>query len=530
MSLTRAAYASGCLLTALACGSRADPEMTPLPAALVIGDAAPGCIVDDDCEAKDMCSPQHCVDQICVTDPVTCDDQDPCTKDSCEPTTGACVFEPVTADADGDGYRRPLPGFAPGAPGSCGDDCNDESAAAHPNGIELCDGIDNDCDGVVDNGATFRPSTAPALLLSAAGDQGTPGGLTFSETAGVYGAVFTERLTSSQNSFTSLQPGQTTLGPVLPVTEVNSDTFAGPIVGRGNIYATAWEDRRDQDYEIYFNRLNPQGAPLGPDLRVTNAPGFSLRPTLIEVPAAVGQNYRLAWEDQRDGSGRIYGQKLSGDGALVDGNLQLTPLGLDPASPVLALGQQRLGLLFNVATPNGRGLDFRSFDFDFGTPTDIVSVNATEPDSATVVANAGSFVLAWHVVGADSLPGTQIWGSVLSETGDQQVPPKALTEPAQYARTETLVPLGDRLLLVWAQWDSDRFRLFSRELTPDLEPITDAQSVTSPDLEADTPLAAFGPQGQLGVLFTGRPNGKGQPQVYFTGLSCNAGPDLSLPR
>ncbi len=33
-----------------------------------------------------------------------------------------------------------------------GDDCNDTSAAAHPGALEVCDGIDNNCDGVTDDG------------------------------------------------------------------------------------------------------------------------------------------------------------------------------------------------------------------------------------------------------------------------------------------------------------------------------------------------------------------------------------------
>ena len=526
------AYAGyGLLGLALACGSRAEPQPVQLLPALILPASQVECLVDEDCESPDpLCTPQHCVDKLCVSAPVVCVSDDPCWSGSCDPQDGICTFASVTSDADGDGHTRPLPGFLPGAAGSCGDDCNDTSAAAYPGGLERCDGIDNDCDGVVDVGATYTSSEAPPLLLTSSATQGTPGGLTFSDSAGTYGAVFTQRIRSSQSTFTSIEPGQNQLGSVLPVPEVNSDTFAGPIVGRNNIFATAWEDRRNQDYEIYFNRLNTRGEKLGPDLRVTNAAGFSLRPSLLEIPSARGEEYRLVWQDERDDEfGRIYGQRLSGAGELVQGNLELTPLGIDPSSPILVAGQERLGLLFNLAAVDGRALGFISFDLDFGNPTPIWSPEAVNPDGASIVANAGRFVVAWHTVEAN-LPGPQIWGSVISETGELLVGPKSLTEPAEFVRYHSLLPLGDRLLLLWSQWTSGHYQIYSRELSSELEPLSEARLITGSSLEAYAPLAAFGPQGEIGVMFTGRVAGSNQPQVFFTSLSCDAGADLSLPR
>ena len=62
-------------------------------------------------------------------------------------------------DADSDGYGNPaLSQNACSQPlgyVSNNTDCNDATAAANPAAAEICDGIDNNCDNLVDNGLTF---------------------------------------------------------------------------------------------------------------------------------------------------------------------------------------------------------------------------------------------------------------------------------------------------------------------------------------------------------------------------------------
>jgi len=41
-------------------------------------------------------------------------------------------------DRDGDGFTI------------CGGDCNDNNADINPDATEICDGVDNDCDGMID--------------------------------------------------------------------------------------------------------------------------------------------------------------------------------------------------------------------------------------------------------------------------------------------------------------------------------------------------------------------------------------------
>jgi hypothetical protein len=74
------------------------------------------------------------------------------------------------ADGDGDGYgdaARPAAACsAPSGYSADGGDCDDGDATIHPGAIEHCDGVDEDCDGAVDEGAVDRG----AWYLDADGD------------------------------------------------------------------------------------------------------------------------------------------------------------------------------------------------------------------------------------------------------------------------------------------------------------------------------------------------------------------------
>lgn len=101
-----------------------------------------------------------------------CDDNDPTINpdgvetcngldDDCDTVVDDGVLLPWQADADGDGFGdpnatledcSPPPGYVDN-----GLDCDDTQAASWPGNPELCDGLDNDCNGEIDEGGVKDP-------------------------------------------------------------------------------------------------------------------------------------------------------------------------------------------------------------------------------------------------------------------------------------------------------------------------------------------------------------------------------------
>ena len=110
-----------------------------------------------------------------VTNATDCDDVDAATypgaSEICDLIDNDCdgaVDEGVGytwyADADGDGYGDPTASTteacsAPPGHTANSDDCDDANAQANPGSYEICDSVDNDCDGDVDEAGALGAST-----------------------------------------------------------------------------------------------------------------------------------------------------------------------------------------------------------------------------------------------------------------------------------------------------------------------------------------------------------------------------------
>jgi hypothetical protein len=105
------------------------------------------------CNGLETCDGQG----ACIDNPdQNCDDSLSCTTDSCNETSDACDNIPIDTDSDGYSICSPSP------------DCDDNNASIYPNAAERYNGIDDDCDGFIDEGFVVG-STGGAYAVTVGG-------------------------------------------------------------------------------------------------------------------------------------------------------------------------------------------------------------------------------------------------------------------------------------------------------------------------------------------------------------------------
>jgi hypothetical protein len=503
--------------TALACGAR-----TPLNAVGAPDASAVACSSESDCPSDDACNPQTCIDGFCgAAPPIKCDDGDPCTDDVCD--KGACTSRPASLDLDGDGHRGPRPGTKPGAPDSCGDDCDDTSPLAFPGNREVCDGVDNDCNGVVDDGAQYRPdpSGPDAVRVSTTAlSQAYPGGIAHDEKQ--YFASYTGLSGGKDRLYGSLldQTGKRVGAGETRLSQVESDAFASSVVWTGDRYGTVWSDRRTGQFDVFFAMFDRDGRKMQPgEVSLVSSQVFSINASLVWT----GAEFVAVWQEGQGDtqSFEVIGQRIDINGVPLDEGVKLTKGGGE--SPSLVAGQPGLGLTYgHTSTNNTREVWFQPLDFTLkATGAPVLISSQGEPSYAQVQWNAPNFAVVW----TDTSGQSKVWGALVDGKGTVTVPAKPITDSPRSARDPALIPLGDRFLLVYADSRDGNggFELYSRMLDAKLGPgsFGSPARITRRPGDSTNPIADLGINGDVAVLF--RDDRDSSPQTFFTRLVCAAG-------
>lgn len=480
------------------------------------------CVRDADCSAPEPCTRAVCTrtdgQNRCAIEAVTCDDGNDCTLDRCDMSSGACL-NLFPEDRDGDGFVGQAPSGAP--PGCGGDDCDDTDANVRPGAYDFCNGKDDDCDGAVDQSGALLAATPRRLTTEMERTQhggiawdGDAFGVTYGHTAANF---------HKQSFFARYTLNAERIGSPVPVSDINADTFQGTLAWSGQSFLTAWSDARQSgNYEVYTTRFDRDGRKLSADQRQTDAPDYSVRPNV----RFTGTEYVVIWEDHRfeDSGGHlaIYARRLSAGGAPLGSEVRLSPEGLDAQYASFAVGEGQLGVAYVVRGDS----DFSEVMFSLVSPTldavsppEIIAVDAQEP---SVTYAGGRFVVAWHTGSQSRNWGPAIHAASIAPDGNVYAN-QVVTDGDVHAKWRTLVPHGNRVILIWSGEDAGGvYALYHQQLAAsDLRGLT-ARSLLArsefPNGDLVDPVAARGPNGSIAVLFD--ENQAGVYRSYLTRLDC----------
>jgi hypothetical protein len=464
----------------------------------------------------------HCIE----TAPTNCDDQNPCTKDACVPETGACTYTPATKDLDGDGYNGPLEGHKAGDCGSCGDDCDDTNKAAFPGNKEVCDGVDNDCNGVVDDNATFIPLSAEPVQVSEHATA-APGSIAWNGTS--YFASYTETTSGQDGGADVLKAMLTPTGDKIPPGQemvqpnFQADSFGGSVVWTGDRFGLAWEARYDGFYQIYFTELDDKGKVFLDMVKLSHTTNeFAINQDI----GFTGQNFVVVWQDDRLGPFDLFGSVINLDGKPIKPDVKMTDTAdtsFPNEAPSVAATSQGIGVAWSRGDTANHFIRFQLFDFDLKPTSDPIDFGTGSEGAVypNVIFNGDRYIISWFE--KNQTPAA-VYAAAVDKQGHVLVPAKAVTSPgAHHSRYPFMRALGDRVLLVYAD-DRDQnqgYELYSHVFDNNLSSVSSELRLTNAPGDSIYPKAAFGKDGDVGVLF--RDDRTGEQQVWFTRLGCVAG-------
>jgi len=254
--------------------------------------------------------------------------------------------ESLYIDNDGDGYTNGQATICYGATiptgykaTSLGNDCNDNNAAVHPGATEICNDIDDDCDGLIDEGfintvitcpftGTLTKNLASGCIYTVNGNEFNA---TVTQNCGPLGYTLTGATTGSGTSLAGVQLNSGTTTVTWRATNANDQIFSCSFIVNvvppfptltcpSNITVPATNGQCGTVVNYTAPNASQfcasQAAPGSQTFNYTGA-----YQTFI-VPSGVTSITIEAWGAQ---GGSTIGGRLGGNGGYSTGNLSVTP-------------------------------------------------------------------------------------------------------------------------------------------------------------------------------------------------------------
>ena len=223
-----------------------------------------------------------------------------------------------------------------------------------------------------------------------------------------------------------------------------ANDMLGEVVFTGSLYGIIWADERSGNIEIYYAGVSEDGVKLGTDTRITDSPSEKRDPSAAFAGSEIG----IFWADMRDDNLEIYFTNIMPDGTRLGSDVRIT---FDPSwsdGPSIVFAQNAYAIAWRDARGDGSGLYFARISRDGTKLVDDTSVTSESASYAyPSIAYSGS---EYAVVWCDSRHETsEIYFARISSGGTNLGGDVRLTNAPELSSKPFIVHAEDYYAVAW---------------------------------------------------------------------------------